>query len=1030
MILRIEAIHQQDPMKKTAVFLLSLPDTNSDGKKGFLLLPGESVSFPFTPSRPAYPVRRRLRVVGESDVFWMWRCEPGSPFNHYQGIADSLESNLAPDELHCLHFQGAGESWPRAAYIRAWPHNIAGKKATFSIRARTKNISVAPGGEMVVELGIYLAKPGRAGGDVFDPPDMIHRLPVPRGTHTWTRLAQSISIPRNTDVLLVRLSGRRFTGEVWLGSPRLFMPGGDTVIPPLVPDNRLWPVMNWLGENLSKAEWPEFELLVNGKTVCRDAFFSPVVRAPDFDMPLPGLSGKCRLELKLLRSHPNALPFVIRRVEVYEESARPIEIVAFPEYVPENTTFPVLIERNSKAAWDLDVIPVQAGSACPAPEFSIDLADRREIIRPRRVVRHGDDRITLSTGDAVYVPQTRNDFLRYLAWYAANRIGNSVCFRPVYRWCGSREVNTEAWQAAIRLLNKLGMKYHLMVDCRELPGMNANPADRLLAGKNYLGRQAHEQDGAFYYWGANRSKDTLFSDIFFRGKDNGGILPAVRPPVRQGDASTAYFDALRVADMKAGADYFVSNLKLGKGISTRHTGPSTLFRYFFQAGYDWVGAEQMYSAEEIVLSAARGATRAYGRKEFGAHLAMQWSSSPHDTQAHADRYFLALATCYLQGAGNINTEEGLYRMESEYADHDRFSHACERHRQANTKFRRFMETHTRRGTIRVPLAVLQGRHCAWRCFGRGPAWNSARPEFAFGAPEESFDLLKIFFPRSVLDAIYRNPCTDDQPFGWYSGTPFGPVDLLPIEAPVEVLATYRAMAFLGWNTFHEPELRKLLAYVENGGTLLLARPHLSRDVRRQQPASLPNSKALGALLGQGWKSRHGRHTRRLGQGTVIYYGTDLYPCNKAIRKAYEKDLATLGTLAIQAEKPRGWIEANEDIAFTAFDWPDGKTRTIYLLNTDWWSKDRAHSAHLLLGPRRFKIPVRFGRIETITVCGDTAVWPDASDADILKIAPSSAGTFITLQSDIGTRIRAYSSRSAKPTVTSSAGSGVCTIRLP
>lgn len=1018
-------------MKKTAVSLLSLPDTNSDGKKGFLLLPGESVLLPFTPSRPAYPVRRRLRVVGESDVFWMWRCEAGFPYHYYQSVADALHAHIAPDELYCLHLEGFSETWPRSAYVRAWPHHLAGRTATFSVQARTHGLRIGSGGEMVVELGLYLVKSGRTDGDVFDKPDIIHRLPIPPGTRSWTRLARQIAIPKNTAAFLIRISGRRFLGQAWIGSPRLFLPGMDTVIPPLVPDNRHWTRMNWLGENLSKSEWPEFELLINGKKACRGAFFSPVVRAPDFDMPLPSLSGKCRLELKLLRSHPHALPFVIRRAEVHEESARPVEIVAVPEYVCENQAFPVLIERNHNGQWNLDVIRVNAGKACPAPEYAVDIQHgRQETIRPRRVVRHGNDGITLSTGDAVYVPQTRHDFLRFIAWYTANRIGNSICFRPVYRWCGSREVNTEAWKAAIRILNQLGMKYHLMVDGRELPGMNANPPDRLLAGRNYMGRQAHEQDGAFCYWGSNSRKESLFADLFYRAKDNGGIQPAVRPPVRQGDVAICFFDNMQARDMKAGAKYFVSNLKRGKGTSTRHTGPSTLFRYFFQAGYDWVGAEQMYSAEEIVLSAARGATRAYGRKEFGAHLAVQWSSCPHDTQAHADRYFLSLATCYMQGVGNINTEEGLYRMESKYAEHDRFSHACEIHRQANTKLRRFMETHTRRGTLRAPLAVLQGRHCAWRCFGRGPAWNSARPEFAFGPPEESFDLLKIFFPRSVLDAIYRNSCTDDQPFGWYTGTPFGPVDLLPLEAPAEVLETYRAAAFLGWNTFHEPDFRKLLDFVENGGTLLFARPHVSTEVRRQQPASLPDSKALDALLGRGWETKAGRLQRSVGQGSVIYYGNDLYPCDKAIRKAYENDLAALGTLAIQAERPRGWIEANQDIAFTAFDWPDGKTRTLYLLNTDWWSKDRAHSARLLLGPRRFEIPVRFGRIETITVCGDTAICPDASDADILKIAPSSAGTVITLQSDIGTRITVYSSQSPKPAVASSAGSGVCTIRLP
>jgi phosphoribosylpyrophosphate synthetase len=72
----------------------------------------------------------------------------------------------------------------------------------------------------------------------------------------------------------------------------------------------------------------------------------------------------------------------------------------------------------------------------------------------------------------------------------------------------------------------------------------------------------------------------------------------------------------------------------------------------------------------------------------------------------------------------------------------------------------------------------------------------------------------VFYPRSRLDAIYRNPCPEDEPQGWYTGTPYGPVDLLPVEAPARIMAGYGALVFLGWNSVREQELRKLLAYVK------------------------------------------------------------------------------------------------------------------------------------------------------------------------------------------------------------------------
>ena len=55
-------------------------------------------------------------------------------------------------------------------------------------------------------------------------------------------------------------------------------------------------------------------------------------------------------------------------------------------------------------------------------------------------------------------------------------------------------------------------------------------------------------------------------------------------------------DRRTARDMQDAALLFVQNLRKAKGPGsrhTRHTGPSTLFRYFFQAGYEWLGAEQM-----------------------------------------------------------------------------------------------------------------------------------------------------------------------------------------------------------------------------------------------------------------------------------------------------------------------------------------------------------------------------------------------------------------------------------------------------
>ena len=985
-------------MKELTHIDLALPAPTIAGKQGVVLRPGESLRLQVELTEPPYPVRRRLRVVGEVDYFWQWRTEPGMPLL-YRSIADALDSERAYGEKYSLYLAGNGESWPRNAYLKLPAHGLP-RELVFAAMARAKELEID--GELVVELGIYRAQHWRHPDDVYDAPDEVIRLAAPAGSYEWQELSQTVTLPEDAVTLLVRVGGAGFSGKAWIGSPRLFAPGGETVVPPFMPDTAAerWEHFNWLGENLSRFEWPEFAVCVDGKKCFRAPIFNAIVRGADFEVPLPEMApGRHDVEAILLGDYATAMPFVAMRAEILQESARPLEVVGYPEYVTEDQPFGVLVEINDAEGSRLETVQTDAGPARANPEYQVTVAGETVTVAPARVVRDGGGDIILSTGDSIYVPQEEDAMLRFLAWHARERLGNGIVFRPVYRWCGTREVNPELWRKAVPLLDGLKMRYALMVDGRELPGRSANPDDDLLAGPNYLGRQAHERDGAYNYWGSPRY-DSLYADIFRRGQQAGGIFMIARPTVREGGKSQVYYDPAYAADMKQAADYFVQNLAAVRGGVTRHTGPSALFYYFYQAGYEWLGAEQMYGPEEVILAALRGASRALGVRDYGAHLAMQWGSAPQDTQAHADRYFLSLATCYLNGVQHINLEEGLWRMESEYAAHDRFSHACAIHRQAHAKFRKFMETHPRRGVQRVPLAVLQGRNDGWQCFTHR-VWN-ARPEFTFGAPEESFELLHTFYPRAVLDAVYRNQCPDNKPEGWYTGTPHGQVDLAPLAARGP-LDDYLALAFLGWNTFDEEDFRHLLAYVENGGTLLLTKQHLSTHVARNQPAALPRiSPVLETIFGAMPISGE-KIVREVGKGKVIYFPQDAYPSDPAIRGQYEYALRDLGALAAGREAARGWLRGSEDVEFSAYDWADGRLRTLYLLNIDWWSGKPAAPALFLLGDARYELEVPAGSIAAITACAELAVMPEGMDADIIDLTPER----IVVQSDAGARLRVF-----------------------
>jgi hypothetical protein len=69
---------------------------------------------------------------------------------------------------------------------------------------------------------------------------------------------------------------------------------------------------------------------------------------------------------------------------------------------------------------------------------------------------------------------------------------------------------------------------------------------------------------------------------------------------------------------------------------------------------------------------------------------------------------------------------------------------------------------------------------------------------------------------------------------FFSGSPKGEYDLLPVEADDSILRSYRLLLLLDWHTMAEDtgDYEKFYRYVENGGVLFLSVPHLSTRTDR------------------------------------------------------------------------------------------------------------------------------------------------------------------------------------------------------
>ena len=696
-------------------------------------------------------------------------------------------------------------------------------------------------------------------------------------------------------------------------------------------------------------------------------------------------------------------------------------------------------------------------------QFRFDGEERQVVVE--RVVERAEDGVLVGSGDSLYVPGEAESQRRYHAWYLHHGLGNSMVYRPIYRWGGAQVRDAEAWREAARFCAAAGLEYCVILDGREIPGTDGNPTDEMLAGPRYLGAQLHERDGMFNYWGVHlRGPDEeLFDDVYesFPSHGRGGMISD--PRVRGAGPNTPlYYDPHRAHDMREGAEYFVENVHRLAPLARRHSGPSTLFKYFFQAGFKWLAAETLYGPHEVVLAALRGASLAHGQPNYGVHIAAEWSTTPHDDPAAFRRYFLSLATPYIHATQHIYIEDGLWHMEEGLSADDRFSPACQGHLQVHQDFYRFTRAHSRRGRLRVPVGFLHGRYDGWTCWARALVWGQEGPEWDFAEPEASWDLLKVFFPRSVLAPIYIEPCPH-QSVGFFTGTPYGPADIVPVESDLKTLSQYPTLVFLGWNTADEEQVERLRSYVEGGGRLVLALPHLSAETRRRQlpqPLTGPgvqqllgaeirglkqssgnyrahdtrDQNLLAALAGTGLKlgdanllSAIPRLTdeagtpvvaeRKLGAGQVTLVNAAAYPGDSALQGLYRELLRETGERVLSEERARVWVRGSEDTSFAVYDSPETgqpAVSTVYLLNVDWWSDPpRLSQARLLWQDAEVPLSLARGIIHVVTVAGDWGIWTQDLDTDVTRLEPGPRGVKVSLQGQGKTTLRVLYRRAAR-----------------
>ncbi len=992
-----------------------------------------------------------LFTAGETEQFYQWKDEPDGP-KLYRSLSDSLNHTHAQRDRYCLDMSSSSyESFIKRAYRKIYwkpmlsylPYVKLHNCWQMGITVSGKNIAVDNDGFLRMRIDVRLKKDGISPHAVEGEPDFKYIIDFPTGTYSYKKLIKEINIPVSTAHIGVFIEGKKYCGECFVEQPILiqnkhnFLPPFDE--PTVYGANKF----EWVGQYFSKKEHPEFKVSVNGKTIYKGAVFERSHRHSEWEIKIPAklIKAENTVKYELISNYRDALPYTIYEAGIIEKATASVSIISTSQNATVGGFARILIKTlkpNTKITLNAISSSLSGGGEflfkeaglhgltlkCVAPDnnarFEIKYGKNSTQGIIESILYKQTDSVITGSGDMVYINQNDKDMEEYISWYFSSHIGDLITIRPTYRWSGTQVINTEMWQWVTRLFNELRVKYVVMMDGRELPGKSCNPCEAEVGGDGYLGRQYHERDGLNFYSNGNNAKlqmdmvSIMYSDLEVFAYEEDPIHTSHHPRIYKDNKVLIGCDRNRPHDYRLAREAAINDLANKPNDYIRHTGPSIMFKYFAKAGYKWLGAETMYSSAEIILGFLRGAAKSENMTTFGTHNAVQWSSAPIEADEHYKRMRLTLYTAYMQGATDINTEEGFWHMEECYHYHNRFGNACLGHLKQQQDFYRYITSHSRTGEFKTPYAIIHGRDDGANFFNKNLVWGIIAPQTP---ADDCWDMLKTVYPESVPgECIYMNDCPTDRAVGYYSSTPYGNPDFIPMESNSEILKDYKALIFMGYNRMEKADAEKLIKAAENGAVILLTRAHCTttsnmEDLRNGRLSFEENvlsfTNTLPIFITDTYNGKEISICKnslpadevllytdnglpllcsyKIGKGEVLLFNTKDYPISEAYRSEYEAAMLKLIGKVTDSEKV--WVYTEDKIEFALYEQADG-SRHIYFLAVDWYNpKSHIRCATLRLNNDNYKVTMQFGvmlKCVTNAEC-NIAAWATSENGEVLSV---------------------------------------------
>ena len=433
--------------------------------------------------------------------------------------------------------------------------------------------------------------------------------------------------------------------------------------------------------------------------------------------------------------------------------------------------------------------------------------------------------------------------------------------------------------------------------------------------------------------------------------------------------------------------------------------------YLMRAGYDRVDLEVVYSDElERAYAGVKTAAEAFGRKRFGTDMAMEWYGGMQSDGLWEARWRTSLYHAYIRGADPIYNEHGLmsHMCHGRKFDHDH--PVSKRYRKVLADFTSWCKAHPRAdGYPLATVGAIQGRFDGYAGIFQTHLFG-VRSNEAFRVTEADRTAWRLF------DGLYRRRGWQERD-SWgdadYSGNPpLGAAGILPFDVPLNEFTKYRFLFFLGRNVMDDALYAKLIAYVKDGGTLMLAASHMTVQDAPNGAFSPYNggdwSALAGVKMGPGkpWHLLHGmKFMKNPGPGWNFQPLTDTWDPD-FIEGGFDiPDLEVTTATSFIVASDRFHEKKIGECKGIGFVNKIGKGRVIFLASLD---------SPGAFGVRKLYAYLMAKAMEAV----GTVVWPKVECSDTVRWSVYSDGTVYLLNTEAHLEQKAFVEPAAgKPRIT-------------